>query len=165
MGSYSKTLENNVVFGGMFFAKLLLFRILVYFGFGLAIFAIIQKATWNGKLYWFRELSLGGEPFGPFVNRNHYAGFINMLIPLSLGLAVMRRSRGKQTLFGFFGIIMAVSLFISFQGVVLSVSLQALPCLLFCSRGKDSEQKRDGHWRFLSLQSFFTCSISVLTLL
>jgi len=113
MGSYSKTLENNVVFGGMFSAKLLLFRILVYFGFGLAIFAIIQKATWNGKLYWFRELSLGGEPFDPFVNRNHYAGFINMLIPLSLGLAFMRRSREKQILFGFFGIIMAVSLFIS----------------------------------------------------
>lgn len=89
-------------------------KILVYFGFGLAIFAIIQKATWNGKLYWLRELTMQGSgPFGPFVSRNNYAGFINMLIPLSLGLALTRRSRERQLLFGFFALIMAVSLFIS----------------------------------------------------
>ncbi len=90
-----------------------LLKVLSYFGFGLAIFAIIQKATWNGGIYWFRELTQGGTPFGPFVNRNHYAGFIGMLIPLTLGLAFTRKKRERKILFGFFALIMAVSLFLS----------------------------------------------------
>ena len=32
-------------------------RMLAIFGFVLALFAVTQKATWNGKLYWVRELS------------------------------------------------------------------------------------------------------------
>ncbi|MEW6570645.1 MAG: O-antigen ligase family protein [Nitrospirota bacterium] len=88
-------------------------KVLAWFGFILAVFAIIQKATWTGKLYWLRELTHGGTPFGPFVNRNHYAGLIGMLIPLSLGLAFTRRDRAKQFLFGFLALIMAVSLFLS----------------------------------------------------
>lgn len=89
-----------------------LLKILCYFGFGLAIFAIIQKATGAEKIYWFREVP-GGNPFGPFVNRNHYAGLIGMLIPLGLGVAFTRSSRERKILFGFLSLIMAVSLFLS----------------------------------------------------
>ncbi|NWF75702.1 MAG: O-antigen ligase family protein [Nitrospirae bacterium] len=88
-------------------------KIMCYFGFALAVFAIIQKATWNGKIYWLRELTTGGTPFGPFVNRNHYAGLMGMLIPLSLGLALTRERFARKILFGFLGLIMAVSLFLS----------------------------------------------------
>ncbi|MFA4918150.1 MAG: O-antigen ligase family protein [Thermodesulfovibrionales bacterium] len=87
-------------------------RTLAYFGFGLAVFSLLQTAAWNGKLYWFREIT-GSSPFGPFVNRNHYAGLIGLLIPLSLGLAFTRKSRERQLLFGFMGLIMSVSLFLS----------------------------------------------------
>ncbi|MBE0427989.1 MAG: O-antigen ligase family protein [Nitrospirae bacterium] len=90
-----------------------LLKVLIYFGFVLAVFAIIQKAAWTGKIYWLRELPHGGTPFGPFVNRNHYAGLIGMLIPLSLGLAFTRKSLERKILFGFFSLIMAVSLFLS----------------------------------------------------
>jgi len=89
-----------------------LLKIMSYFGFGLAVFAILQKAAWNGKIYWIREIA-SGTPFGPFVNRNHYAGFIGMLVPLTLGLAFTRRRRERGFLFGFFALIMAVSLFLS----------------------------------------------------
>jgi hypothetical protein len=51
----------------------------VWFGMGFAflvsIFAILQHLTSNGKLYWVREIRYGGIPFGPYVNRNHFAGF------------------------------------------------------------------------------------------
>jgi len=87
-------------------------KIISYFGFGLAVFAILQKAAWNGKLYWFREIP-ECSPFGPFLNRNHYAGLMAMLIPLTLGLAFTRKRRERQMLFGFFGVIMSVSLFLS----------------------------------------------------
>lgn len=87
-------------------------RILGIFGFVLAFFALIQMATWNGKIYWIREVT-SGTPFGPFVNRNHYAGFINMLILTTIGLAFTRKRKEKQILFGFFAVIMAVSVFMS----------------------------------------------------
>lgn len=86
---------------------------LTIFGFSLAIFAIVQKATWSNGIYWFRELTLGGTPFGPFVNRNHFAGLMGMLIPLGLGLAITMREKEKKILFGFMSVIMAVSLFFS----------------------------------------------------
>ncbi len=107
------------------------------FGFCLAVFAIVQKASWNGRLYWVRELTMGGKPFGPFVNRNHFAGFIGMIIPLTLGHAITKHSREKKILYGFLAVIMSVALFFSLSrgGIVSFVSGMALfGFLLFASR-------------------------------
>lgn len=106
--------------------------ILVVFGFCLAVFAIVQKATWNDKLYWFRELSAGGTPFGPFVNRNHFAGFIGMLIPLGLGFTLTREYREKMIFFGFLTVIMTLSLFFSLSrgGIVSFFASMALFSML-----------------------------------
>jgi hypothetical protein len=73
-------------------------RTLSIFGFSLAIFAIVQKATSISGIFWFRELTLGGSPFGPFVNRNHFAGLIGMLIPLGLGLSISQHDHGCLSL-------------------------------------------------------------------
>ncbi|MCL5023287.1 MAG: O-antigen ligase family protein [Nitrospirae bacterium] len=91
----------------------LLMKALAVFGFSLALFGVIQHATWNGKIYWFRELTQGGTPFGPFVNRNHFAGFIGMIIPLSLGVAFRSRTMEDRVLYGFFALVMAIGLFFS----------------------------------------------------
>jgi O-antigen ligase len=88
-------------------------KALAVFGCLLALFGIIQKATGNGKLYWFRELTQGGSPFGPFVNRNHFAGFINMIIFLSLGIALRSRKTERKVLYAFLTVVMALSLFLS----------------------------------------------------
>src|SRR6267142_418198 len=45
------------------------------FGFFVAGVGILQHLTFNGKLYWFREMRYGGIPFGTYVNRNHFAAF------------------------------------------------------------------------------------------
>jgi O-antigen ligase len=66
---------------------------LVALGFAVGLFAMIQYFTWNGKLYWFRELTAGGSPFGPYVNRNHFAGFVELIAPLGLALIVLRGAR------------------------------------------------------------------------
>jgi O-antigen ligase len=87
-------------------------RVLVIFGFILAVFGIIQYATWNGKIYWFKApLSPHASSFGPFVNRNHFAGFIGMIIPFSLGLTLMSRGVEKKVMYAFLGIVMAIALF------------------------------------------------------
>ena len=66
---------------------------LVFLGFLVGLLGIIQYFTFNGKIYWFRELTAGGNPFGPFVNRNHFAGFIELVVPVGLALAVFRGTR------------------------------------------------------------------------
>jgi O-antigen ligase len=71
---------------------------LMTFGFAVAIFGILQHLTFNGKLYWFREMRYGGIPFGPYVNRNHFAGFAEMIIPVSFVPLIMGRVRRERWL-------------------------------------------------------------------
>jgi O-antigen ligase len=60
---------------------------LIVLGFAIAVFDIIQMYAWNGRIYWLREAPAGGSG-GPFVNRNHFAGYMELIIPLSIGYAV-----------------------------------------------------------------------------
>jgi O-antigen ligase len=69
---------------------------LMVFGFLVAIFGILQHLTFNGKLYWFREMRFGGIPFGPYVNRNHFAGFAELIIPVSLVPLVLGKVRRER---------------------------------------------------------------------
>jgi O-antigen ligase len=88
-------------------------RILAIVGFVLALFAVTQKATWNGKLYWVRELGIRGNPFGPFVNRNHFAGWMCMVAPLSFGIGLLSRSISRRIRYIFFAVVMALTIFFS----------------------------------------------------
>lgn len=57
--------------------------VLAAFGASIAVFAIAQAYTSHGKYFW---LFPSGQPevFGPFQNRNNYAAFIELLLPLAL---------------------------------------------------------------------------------
>ena len=66
-------------------------RVVMIVGFGLALFGIVQHFTGNGKLYWVRELTQGGSLFGPYVDHDHFAGYMEMVIPLTIGYIVANR--------------------------------------------------------------------------
>jgi O-antigen ligase len=57
------------------------------YGAALAGFSLIQGIAPNGKLYWLREPRMGGWIYGPYVNHNHYAGLMEMLVPIPLILS------------------------------------------------------------------------------
>jgi O-antigen ligase len=116
--------------------------ILLVFGFSLALFGIVQKSTWNEKIYWFRELTTGGHPFGPFVDRNHFAGFVGMIIPLGLAFTLTRHSQEKKMLFGFTTVIMAVALFFSLSrgGIVSFVAGMSLFSILIIISKADKKK-------------------------
>jgi O-antigen ligase len=69
---------------------------LLSLGFAVSLFAILQHFTFNGKLYWVRELQYGGIPFGPYVNRNHFAGLMELLIPPGLAIGIVGGERRDQ---------------------------------------------------------------------
>jgi O-antigen ligase/tetratricopeptide (TPR) repeat protein len=61
--------------------------VIVFFGAALALFSMFQAFMSNGKIYWFREV-VTGNIFGPFTNRNHFAGLMTMIAPVALGLFI-----------------------------------------------------------------------------
>jgi O-antigen ligase len=63
------------------------------FCFAVSLLAIIQHFTSGGEIYWLRNLKIEGEPFGPYVNRNHFAGFVELTLPMGLGLMAFRGVR------------------------------------------------------------------------
>src|SRR5712672_1659128 len=84
------------------------------FGFLVAVFGILQHLTFNGKLYWFREMRSGGLPFGPYVNRNHFAGFAELVLPLALVPLVLGRVRRERwPVVGLFAVLPIGALFLS----------------------------------------------------
>jgi O-antigen ligase len=86
----------------------------MFFGFLVSLFAILQHLTSNGKLYWFREISYGGLPFGPYVNRNHFAGFAELVLPLALIPLVLGRVRRERwPVVGLFAVLPIAALFFS----------------------------------------------------
>src|SRR5581483_11682792 len=87
---------------------------LVLFGFAVAVFAIAQDLTSNGKIFWVRTLHNGGSPFGPYVNHDHYAGLMEMLAPIPIVLSLGSLfTGGKRALVGFAGIVMAGTIVLS----------------------------------------------------
>ena len=66
---------------------------LIVLGFSVALLGIIQHFTSEGTIYWSRQLLQGGDVFGPYVNRNHFAGFIELVAPVGLSLLVFRGVR------------------------------------------------------------------------
>jgi O-antigen ligase len=66
---------------------------LLALGFVVALLGIVQHFTFNGKMYWFREMKYGGVPFGPYVDRNHFAGFVELVAPPGLAVLVLRAER------------------------------------------------------------------------
>jgi O-antigen ligase len=64
----------------------------------LALVGIIQKPLYDGAIYGFWEPLLGGNPFGPFVNKNHFAGWMLLALPLTLALLCAGLQRAMQGL-------------------------------------------------------------------
>jgi O-antigen ligase len=78
----------------------------------LALFAILQFFSGNGFIYW--HVKTDGWMFGPYVNHNHYAGLMEMLIPVSVAYAVSaKRKRGLDALLGFGTLLAIVSVLLS----------------------------------------------------
>ena len=69
---------------------------IVLLGVAVAVIGIVQRATFTGKIYGFWEPQMGGSVFGPFVNRNHFAGWMLMAVPLAAGTSAALVSRGMR---------------------------------------------------------------------
>ncbi len=105
---------------------------LMIMGFAVSIFGILQHLTFNGRLYWYREMRYGGLPFGPYVNRNHFAGFAEMLIPLALVPLMLGKVRRERLfLVSLFALVPTIALLLSAsRGGIVSFGLELVVLVL-----------------------------------
>ncbi len=122
---------------------------LTIFGLLLSSFALIQYFTWNDKFYWFRAAQTEA-PFGPFVNRNHYAGYIELLLPWPVILMLSRQRREEKLFFGFAAAWMAMSAVFSLsRGGMISIFTELMFLAAFGPRGNpDYSTDYTGNRRF-----------------
>lgn len=97
---------------------------LTIFGFGLSLFGLLQYFTWNGNLYWLRPALVVTEGvIGPFVNHNHFAGYLELIIPLPIALIVTGAVSQNRILYGFAAVLMAIALAASLsRGGIISLA-------------------------------------------
>lgn len=116
---------------------------LMCFAFGVAVFGIAQNFTSHYVLYWYRPLTNGGNPFGPYVNRNDFAGLMELLAPIGLSLVLFRGVRREQMPFvGILTVVPIVALLLtgSRGGIVsFAFELGVLALIVYVARSKKSQ--------------------------
>ncbi|MFS8085563.1 MAG: O-antigen ligase family protein, partial [Acidobacteriota bacterium] len=105
-----------------------LVRTIMIFGFFLAMFGLTQSFTSDGtRVYWFRQLSQS-TAFGPFINRHHFAGYMELAIALPLGLLFSGAiERQKRPLYAFAAAMMGIALIMTnSRGGIISLGAEIL---------------------------------------
>lgn len=109
---------------------------LVIYGLAMALFALVQHVSWNGKFYWIRPNTVSITPFGPFVNHNHFAGYMEMLIPVPIAMIVTRAVRREMRLIaGFAAVAMGIAAITSLsRGGMISLAAELVFITFICLR-------------------------------
>jgi O-antigen ligase len=63
---------------------------IITISFSIAVFGIVQKLSYNGKIYWIIEKA--GSHFGPYINYDHAAGYLEMCTFLSIAVFLAKIS-------------------------------------------------------------------------
>jgi len=140
--------------------------ILAIYGSAIAGFALLQGISANGKLYWVVSLSHGGAIYGPYVNHNHYAGLMELLVPIPLVLSLTRLAGEKERIAaGVAAAIMVVTIFLSGSRggmIAIFVELIIFAVILLRQRVEIVRQKK-GMRLAVSLAAFVVVLVSLLT--
>ena len=120
----------------------ILVRTITIFGFLLAMFGLTQSLTTDGtRVYWFRQLTQS-TAFGPFINRHHFAGYMELAIALPLGLLFTGAiEKPKRVVYAFVVMLMGVALLMTnSRGGVVSLGAE----ILFLAVVGTTARSRDG---------------------
>ena len=135
----------------------LMAKLFTAYGAIVASFAVLQGLTPNGKLYWTWALEQGGSIYGPYVNHNHYAGLMEMLLPFPLVLAATHFTHGNRKIAAAgIAALMAGSIFLSGSrgGMAAFVAQMVVLAVLMLRR-------REGSWKQPIMLGAFLATVIV----
>lgn len=123
-------------------------RTIAIFGFVIAIFGMTQSFTSPTKVYWVRELAQS-TAFGPFINRHHFAGYMELALAIPLGLLFSGAIEGEKKLLYIFAVgMMGVALILTnSRGGIISLIAEVLFLVAIVGlgskhRARDAEQTK-----------------------
>ena len=87
---------------------LALTKFLILFGAAIGVFGLVQHFSEISSVYLLRPTRVA--PFGPFFNRDHFAGYMELFIALPIALIVTRYAQGEmQFIYGIAAMFMGVA--------------------------------------------------------
>lgn len=115
---------------------------LIIYGLAMSVFALVQHFAWDGRFYWLRANTQTVSPFGPFASHNHFAGYMELLMPIPLALAVTRSGRAETLVFYVFaGAMMGVALVTSLsRGGMISLVASMMFLAIMGLRRRDTNK-------------------------
>jgi O-antigen ligase len=123
-------------------------RTIEIFGFILAIFGMTQSFTSPTRVYWMRELAQS-TAFGPFINRHHFAGYMELALAIPLGLLFSGAIEGDKRLLYVFAVgMMGVALILTnSRGGIISLIAEVLFLVVIVGikrkhRAREAEEKK-----------------------
>ena len=110
------------------FFRLVLMAVL-FAGLLVATIGFAQRFSWNGKILWFFVPYDWGVPrpdvpraSGPFVNPNHFANYLSLVLPIAIACTLFRTFIVSKPLEKALRICCGLTAFLLFTGIVLSLS-------------------------------------------
>jgi len=142
----------------------LLVRTITIFGFLLAIFGLTQSFT-TSKVFWVRELAQS-TAFGPFINRHHFAGYMELTMALPLGMLFSGSlEKDKRFAYIFAAVLMGVALVMTnSRGGVISLVAEILFLLVvsgFRKRKKHEVQEKSHRVKRAALRAAMALGLIV----
>ncbi len=117
---------------------------LTLYGLGMAVFALVQHFAWDGRFFWIRPTK--ATVFGSFVNRNHFAGYMEMLVPVPLALIISRGAGEGRLIYGFATALMGTSIAISqSRGGIISLACELIFIALMSKRVLNASRPQRGN--------------------
>jgi len=112
-------------------------------GVALSLFAVYQKARFGTVLYG-RVPVESGTPFGPFVNHNHFAGYVEAaaLVALGASIGLSRRASALALLLAGSSVLMGIAHLLSHSRGGLLALGAGLATLAWLSRGREAGEGR-----------------------
>jgi O-antigen ligase len=116
------------------------------FGFFLAIFGLTQSFTSPTKVYWIRELNQS-TAFGPFINRHHFAGYMELTIAIPLGLVFAGAiAKEKMLIYLFVAGLMGVALVMTAsRGGIISLVAEIVFLITVTAIWRKQSERRHRH--------------------
>lgn len=120
-------------------------RLVIVFGFVLALIGIFQSFISPTTIYGLREIE-NAFPFGPFVNRHHFANYMLLALALPLGLLFAGAiERDRQMLFVFAALVMGIALVMTgSRGAMVSLVVQIAFLVGAAGVATRAKHERDG---------------------
>jgi len=118
----------------------------ICFGFAVSLLAIIQHFTSKHEIYWMHSFRTDVEPFGPYVNRNDFAGFVELTLPVGVALMLFRGvHKDLIPLLTLLTVVpVSAAVLSSSRGGIMSLAFEILLLFLLAMRRPSSSRKGHG---------------------